>query len=74
MSPAPRGEHDRKSGKDYDFVHIGGIDLGPLKSGMRIQVTGMLRDWGGRPMVVGAWAYSDMPWPLDDGAEVDYSS
>jgi hypothetical protein len=25
-------------------------------------------------MVVGAWAYSDMPWPLDDGAEVDYSS
>jgi hypothetical protein len=37
----------RKSGKNCGFVHVGGIDLGPLKSGMRIQVTGMLRDWGG---------------------------
>jgi hypothetical protein len=49
----------RKSGKNSDFVHVGGIDLGPLKSGIRIQVTGMLGDWGRGQMVMGAWAYSD---------------
>jgi hypothetical protein len=43
---------------------------------MRIQVTGMLRHWGSLGAngggCLGLLAY--MPWPLEDGAEVDYSS